>query len=198
MLIAGSFSIVAGVAYLMLSAGDNPKLRLLVLYTATGGVEFVVQAWLEREPDRHAGRRARGDGRVKGTALRRSGRPVVDSGCGLGQAMRLHCAEVSSRAPTPRSPPEPGDLSDAGTGRRLPDAKALFIDVRVEGFFLERFNDRGEPVGTTQHETMDEAMCQASSEYELADWRSCPEDVDPVAYIRAHSDGDSHMTTRDG
>jgi len=46
MLVAGSFSIVAGVTYLMLSAGDNPKLRLLVLYTATGGVEFVVQAWL--------------------------------------------------------------------------------------------------------------------------------------------------------
>jgi hypothetical protein len=29
-----------------LSAGANPRLRLLVLYTATGGVEFVVQAWL--------------------------------------------------------------------------------------------------------------------------------------------------------
>jgi uncharacterized membrane protein HdeD (DUF308 family) len=46
MLIAGSFSIIAGVAYLVLSAGANPRLRLLVLYTATGGVEFVVQAWL--------------------------------------------------------------------------------------------------------------------------------------------------------
>lgn len=43
MLIAGTFSIIAGVAYLILSAGDNPKLRLLVLYTATGGVKFVVQ-----------------------------------------------------------------------------------------------------------------------------------------------------------
>jgi hypothetical protein len=30
----------------MLSAGANPRLRLLVLYAATGGVEFVVQAWL--------------------------------------------------------------------------------------------------------------------------------------------------------
>jgi hypothetical protein len=77
--------------------------------------------------------------------------------------MRLHCAEVAS-----------------------PDVKALFIDVRVEGFFLERFNDRGELVGTTQHETMDEAMWQADSEYEIAEWRSCPEDVDPVEYIRAH------------
>jgi hypothetical protein len=34
---------------------------------------------------------------------------------------------------------------------------------------------------------MDEAMWQAQSEYEIADWRSCPEDVDPVAYIRAQS-----------
>jgi len=64
--------------------------------------------------------------------------------------------------------------------------------VRVEGFFLERFNGRGELVGTTQHETMDEAMWQASSEYEIADWRSYP-----VAYIRAHPGHDPHMTTRD-
>jgi hypothetical protein len=85
--------------------------------------------------------------------------------------MRLHCAEVSSLAGQ--------DL--------LPDVKAVFIDVRVEGFFLERFNDRGELVGTTQHETMDEAMWQAYSEYEIPDWRSCPEDVDPVEYIRAQS-----------
>src|ERR1700760_180346 len=112
--------------------------------------------------------------------------------------MRLHCAEVLSLAATPRGPSGPGELSDARTARRLPDAKALFIDVRVEGFFLERFNDRGELVRTTQHETMDEAMWQAYSEYELADWRSCPEDVDPVAYIRAHFDSDPHMTARDG
>jgi uncharacterized membrane protein HdeD (DUF308 family) len=46
MLIAGSFSMVAGVAYVIASTGDNPKLNRLVLYTATGGVEFVIQAWL--------------------------------------------------------------------------------------------------------------------------------------------------------
>jgi hypothetical protein len=90
-------------------------------------------------------------------------------------------------------------MSDVGTGpRSLPDVKALFIDVRVGGFFLERFNDRGELVGTTQHETMDEAMWQANSEYEIPDWRSCPEDVDPVEYIRAHSDRDSHTTIPGG
>jgi hypothetical protein len=113
--------------------------------------------------------------------------------------MRLHCAEVSSPAPTPRGQSESEGLSDAGTGRRLlPDVKVLFIDVRVEGFFLERFNDHGELVGTTQHDTMDEAMSQAYSEYEIPDWRSCPEDVDPVEYIRAHSDRDSHTTIRGG
>jgi len=79
----------------------------------------------------------------------------------------------------------------------LPQVRVLLIAERVDGFFLERFTDRGKLVCTTQHETMDEAMWQASSEFELADWRSCPEDVDPVAYIRAHSDRDSHMTTRD-
>lgn len=46
MLLAGGLSIIAGVAYLLLSAGDDPKLRPLAIYTATGGIEFVVQAWL--------------------------------------------------------------------------------------------------------------------------------------------------------
>jgi hypothetical protein len=79
-------------------------------------------------------------------------------------------------------------VSDVGSGRLLlPDVKAVFIDVSVEGFFLERFNDRGELVGTTQHETMDEAMSQAHSEYEIPDWRSCPEGVDPVEYLRPQS-----------
>jgi hypothetical protein len=111
--------------------------------------------------------------------------------------MRLHCAEVSSRASTPRGQSESADPSELRTGRRPRDVKVLFIDVRVEGFFLQRFNDREELVGTTQHETMDEAMWQASSEYEIADWRSCPEDIDPVAYLRAHPDRASHMTTQD-
>jgi hypothetical protein len=80
-------------------------------------------------------------------------------------------------------------MPDVGSGRRLlPDVKALFIDARVDGFFLERFNDRGELVDTTQHDTMDEAMWQAYSEYEIPEWRSCPGDVDPVEYIRAQSE----------
>jgi hypothetical protein len=102
--------------------------------------------------------------------------------------MRLHCAEVLSLAPTSRPGSEPGDLSDIRTGRPLPQVKALFIDVRVEGFFVERFNDRGELLGATQHDTMDEAMAYAYSEYEIADWKACPEGIDPVRYIREHSD----------
>lgn len=46
MLLAGSVSIIAGLAYIILSAGADPRLTALVLYTATGGVEFVLQAWL--------------------------------------------------------------------------------------------------------------------------------------------------------
>jgi uncharacterized membrane protein HdeD (DUF308 family) len=46
MLLAGSFSVVAGFAYVFAAASGDPKLNRLVLYTATGGVEFVVQAWL--------------------------------------------------------------------------------------------------------------------------------------------------------
>jgi hypothetical protein len=101
--------------------------------------------------------------------------------------MRLHCAEVLALAPTSRAESESGDLPDGGAGRPLPQVKALFIDVRVEGFFVERFNDRGELVGSTRHDTMDEAMAYAYSEYEIADWKACPEGVDPVRYIREHS-----------
>jgi len=46
MLLAGGFSIVAGIAYIILSAGNAPRLMPLVIYTATGGIEFVSQAWL--------------------------------------------------------------------------------------------------------------------------------------------------------
>ena len=69
-----------------------------------------------------------------------------------------HCAEVLSRAPTARTRSASGDAPEVGTGGPVPQAKALLIHERVEGFFLERLTDRGESVGTTQHDTMDEAM----------------------------------------
>jgi uncharacterized membrane protein HdeD (DUF308 family) len=46
MLVAGGASVIAGVAYVIAAAGGNPKLGWLVFYTATGGLEFVIQAWL--------------------------------------------------------------------------------------------------------------------------------------------------------
>ena len=46
MLLAGGGSVIGGVAYIILAAGGNPKLRLLAIYAATGGVEFIIQAWL--------------------------------------------------------------------------------------------------------------------------------------------------------
>jgi hypothetical protein len=98
---------------------------------------------------------------------------------------RTHCAEVLSLAPTATAKSDAADPHDDGAGQP-PQVKVLLIEERVDGFFLERLTERGDPVGTTQHETMDEAMWQAYSEYVLSDWRSCPDDVDPLQYIKAH------------
>jgi hypothetical protein len=57
----------------------------------------------------------------------------------------------------------------------------------VEGFFLQRFTDRGELLSETQHDTADEAMWQARAEYVLSDWRACPDGVDPLEYVRTKS-----------
>jgi hypothetical protein len=92
-----------------------------------------------------------------------------------------------SLAPGVRAESRSGDLSDGATGRTPDPVKVVLIDIRVDGFFLERFTDRGELVGETQHDTLDEAMWQAYSEYMLSDWRFCPDDVDPLEFIRAQS-----------
>jgi hypothetical protein len=64
----------------------------------------------------------------------------------------------------------------------------LLITEKPEGFFLRRFTADGNPAQDTQHETLDDAMRQAYSEYEsLSDWRFCPDDVDPLDYM-ARSD----------
>jgi hypothetical protein len=91
--------------------------------------------------------------------------------------------------PASRTQLESGDLSDAGTRRPLPQVKVLLIAERVDGFYLERLTERGELVGTTRHDTMDEAMEQVYSEYDaISDWRLCPDDADPLEYLRAQSD----------
>ena len=104
-----------------------------------------------------------------------------------GHLNRTYCSEVLSLAPGLRGQSASGDLSDVETSRTPDPVKVVLIEIRVDGFFLERFTDRGELVGTTQHDTLDEAMWQAYSEYMLSDWSFCPEDVDPLEYIRAQS-----------
>lgn len=46
LLLAGTFSVVAGIFFIAMSGSSDPKLRAIAIYAATGGVEFVIQAWL--------------------------------------------------------------------------------------------------------------------------------------------------------
>jgi len=46
MLLAGGASVLLGVAYIIMSTASNPKLNMLAIYAATGGIEFIIQAWL--------------------------------------------------------------------------------------------------------------------------------------------------------
>ena len=89
----------------------------------------------------------------------------------MTHAATTYCAEVLSLAPAP-------------AGRPPPQAKVVLIAQRVDGFFLERLGPGGERLGRTQHETLDEAMYQAHAEYTLSEWRFCPDDADPLEYVR--------------
>jgi uncharacterized membrane protein HdeD (DUF308 family) len=47
LLLANGLSVIAGIAFVLAAiAADDPKLRMLAIYAATGGIEFVIQAWL--------------------------------------------------------------------------------------------------------------------------------------------------------
>jgi hypothetical protein len=100
---------------------------------------------------------------------------------------RTHCAEVLSTASSPRAGLDDfGGRSGVGVGPVAPQVRVLLIAERVDGFFLERLTEGGDVVGATRHDTMDEAMDQAYSEYAaISDWRLCPDDVDPLEYLRA-------------
>jgi hypothetical protein len=87
---------------------------------------------------------------------------------------RTDCAEVLSSALT----------TGAGPGTAT-DVRVLLIAEKVDGFFLERLTADGGQVRTTQHDTMDEAMQAAYAEYVLSDWRRCPDEIDPLTYIRS-------------
>jgi uncharacterized membrane protein HdeD (DUF308 family) len=55
MLLAGGVSVIAGVAYLIAAAGGDPMLNMLAIYAGTGGVDFVIQAWLLARRRRRVG-----------------------------------------------------------------------------------------------------------------------------------------------
>ena len=47
LVLANGVSVIGGVAFVTAAvAADDPKVRMLAIYAATGGVEFVIQAWL--------------------------------------------------------------------------------------------------------------------------------------------------------
>jgi uncharacterized membrane protein HdeD (DUF308 family) len=46
LMLASAGSVFAGIAYIILSSGSDPKLSMLAIYAAGGGVEFAAQAWL--------------------------------------------------------------------------------------------------------------------------------------------------------
>jgi uncharacterized membrane protein HdeD (DUF308 family) len=46
LLLAGAGSTFFGVAFLIMSGASDPKLEMIAVYAAGGGIEFVIQAWL--------------------------------------------------------------------------------------------------------------------------------------------------------
>jgi uncharacterized membrane protein HdeD (DUF308 family) len=46
LLLAGAGSTIFGIAFLVMSGSNDPKLRMIAVYAATGGAEFIIQAWL--------------------------------------------------------------------------------------------------------------------------------------------------------
>jgi uncharacterized membrane protein HdeD (DUF308 family) len=46
LLLAGAGSTIFGIAFLVMAGSDDPKLEMVAVYAATGGVDFIIQAWL--------------------------------------------------------------------------------------------------------------------------------------------------------
>ena len=53
MRLAGGVSVFLGVLFIVASAGTNPMLRMLAVYAASGGADFVIEAWLLARRRRH-------------------------------------------------------------------------------------------------------------------------------------------------
>ena len=100
--------------------------------------------------------------------------------------MSIYCAEVLTRAQDAGAHRESGPVPAPARPEASSSVKVLLISQRPDGFFLERFNERDELVGETQHDELDAAMREAYSQYGLiSDWRLCPDGVEPLQYIRA-------------
>jgi uncharacterized membrane protein HdeD (DUF308 family) len=61
MLLAGGFSTIGGVAFTIMALGPAPTLSPLILYTATGGLDFVIESWLLARRRRQARARTESD-----------------------------------------------------------------------------------------------------------------------------------------
>lgn len=46
MLLAGGVSVLFGVVFIVAAAGTPPALRMLAVYAATGGIDFIIEAGL--------------------------------------------------------------------------------------------------------------------------------------------------------
>jgi uncharacterized membrane protein HdeD (DUF308 family) len=46
MLLAGGVSVIGGIVFITSAARGNPRPSMLAIYAATGGTDFVIQAWL--------------------------------------------------------------------------------------------------------------------------------------------------------
>ena len=102
--------------------------------------------------------------------------------------MSTYCAEVLSPTPDRGAQHDSAPVTAVARREPMPDVHFLLISQRPDGFFLERFNDREELVGSTRHDEMDEAMREAYSEHgSISEWRLCPDDVDPLEYLRRRS-----------
>jgi hypothetical protein len=100
--------------------------------------------------------------------------------------MSTYCAAVLSPGPGSKAANDSGPSPAAGGSRARPGVKVLLIREIVEGFVLSRLTD-GESAGDTQHDTLDEAMSQAYSEYSISAWKFCSDGVDPLEYVHERS-----------
>jgi hypothetical protein len=46
MLLAGGVSIILGLAFVIAASGGEPRLNMLSIYGATGGIDFLIESWL--------------------------------------------------------------------------------------------------------------------------------------------------------